>query len=78
VDGNRVFQWIANFDEATTTHEEFLAFLEAAEAYILNMALVGPDLEAELEDDGWGEDDWDDEWGEDDWDDDAEGDFDDF
>lgn len=69
VDGNRVFQWIANFNEATVSHEEFLTFLEAAESYVLNIALVGEDVEADIEDD---------EWGEDDWDDDFKDDFDDF
>ena len=70
VDGNSIFRWIAEFDEATATHDEFMNFLEAAESYILNMALVGSDL-ASFEDD-------EDDWGEDDWEDDFEDDFDDF
>ena len=70
VDGNRVFQWLANFDEATTTYDEFRSFLEAAETYILNMALVGSDL-ASVDEDEWDDDDWgDDDWGDDDWGDD--------
>lgn len=40
VDGNKVFQWIADFDKATVTNQQFDEFLEAAEAYILNMATV--------------------------------------
>ncbi len=41
VDGNRVFRWIAEFNEATTDHQQFLDFLGHAESYILNSALVG-------------------------------------
>lgn len=40
VAGNKVFQWIADFDEATTRHESFVTLLEAAESYILNMSVV--------------------------------------
>ncbi|MBU6953582.1 hypothetical protein [Hahella sp. HN01] len=36
VDGNRIFQWIANFNEAAVRQEDFIAFLQAAESYILN------------------------------------------
>ncbi|MFH1717984.1 MAG: hypothetical protein ABIF19_11570 [Planctomycetota bacterium] len=52
VDGNKVFQWIADFDKATVTTQQFEEFLEAAEAYILNMATVGegPEFGEEEED----------------------------
>ncbi|WLQ15880.1 hypothetical protein O5O45_08130 [Hahella aquimaris] len=36
VDGNRIFQWIANYNEAAVRQEDFIAFLQAAESYILN------------------------------------------
>lgn len=41
VDGNKIFQWVANFNEASVRHEDFLAFVQAAEAYILNFTSVG-------------------------------------
>jgi hypothetical protein len=71
VEGNRVYQWIADFEEATTTHEAFLTFLEAAESYILNMALVGSETEliAEDEDDFGDFDDFGDDGFEDEFDD---------
>ncbi|CBL45778.1 Conserved hypothetical protein [gamma proteobacterium HdN1] len=36
VDGNRIFVWIANFNEASIRQEDFVNFLQAAESYILN------------------------------------------
>ncbi len=69
VDGNRIFGWIADFDEATVRHDQFLEFLEAAESYILNIALVGPEPDSfEAEEDEWEED----------WDEDFDDDFEDF
>jgi hypothetical protein len=59
VDGNKVFQWIANFDQATVTDEQFQTFLEAAEAWILAQAAdsgVPPSAE-EAEDEEEDEDD---------------------
>lgn len=38
VDGNRVFQWIANFEEGSVRQEDFVWFLQAAESYILNFS----------------------------------------
>ena len=38
VDGNRVFQWIANFNESSVRQEDFVQFLQAAESYILNFS----------------------------------------
>lgn len=38
VDGNKVFQWIAQFDEGSVRQEEFADFLQAAESYILNFS----------------------------------------
>ena len=38
VDGNKVFQWIANFDQSNVTDDQFQTFLEAAEAWILAQA----------------------------------------
>jgi len=38
VDGNRVFQWIASFDQSSVTDDQFQAFLEAAEAWIIAAA----------------------------------------
>ena len=46
VDGNQVFQWIANFSEGTIQQEDFRDFLQAAESYILNFTSVsGGDME---------------------------------
>lgn len=36
VDGNKVFQWVANFEEGSVRQEDFVDFLQAAESYILN------------------------------------------
>lgn len=38
IDGNRVFQWIAGFDQSSVTDEQFQVFLESAEAWILATA----------------------------------------
>ena len=38
IDGNRVFQWIAGFDQASVTDEDFQGFLDAAEAWIIAQA----------------------------------------
>ena len=38
VEGNRVYQWIADFSEATVREEEFKAFLKSAEAWIIAQA----------------------------------------
>jgi hypothetical protein len=52
VDGNRVFQWIANFDQSSVTDEQFQGFIEAAEAWIIAQATddSAPTLGSELED----------------------------
>lgn len=34
--GNKVFQWIADFNEASVTDQEFETFLRAAEAWIIS------------------------------------------
>ncbi len=65
--GNKVFQWIANYDDATTTHEEFRNFLDAAESYILNQAVISESPTLKSNDDDF----------ESDFDDDFESDFDD-
>ncbi|MEO7962373.1 MAG: hypothetical protein ABIT38_00525 [Gemmatimonadaceae bacterium] len=38
VDGNRIFQWIATFDQASVTDESFQGFLDASEAWIIAQA----------------------------------------
>ncbi|MEL6440782.1 MAG: hypothetical protein AAFQ80_16190 [Cyanobacteria bacterium J06621_8] len=38
VEGNRVYQWIADFNESTVREEEFKAFLKSAEAWIIAKA----------------------------------------
>jgi hypothetical protein len=40
VEGNRVFQWIANFKEGTVKEDHFKAFLSAGEAWIIAQASV--------------------------------------
>jgi hypothetical protein len=50
VDGNKVFQTIANFDDGTITDQEFTEFIEAAESYILNSAVVGEEADFTDED----------------------------
>ncbi|MFN8570860.1 MAG: hypothetical protein U0132_02315 [Gemmatimonadaceae bacterium] len=36
IDGNRVFQWVAGFDQAGVTDDQFQGFLDASEAWILS------------------------------------------
>ncbi|MGB6297525.1 MAG: hypothetical protein WBF90_15265 [Rivularia sp. (in: cyanobacteria)] len=43
VEGNKVFQWIANFSEGTVREDEFRAFLTAGEAWILAQAAISDD-----------------------------------
>jgi hypothetical protein len=52
VEGNRIFQWIANFNEGAVNHDQFLEFLNSAESYILSAAAVenGGELIADEED----------------------------
>ena len=51
VDGNKIFVWIANFNESSVRQEDFVAFLQAAESYILNFSnAFGDDMELEDED----------------------------
>lgn len=49
VDGNKIFQWIANFNEASVRQEDFIAFVQAAESYILNFTSAGDELMMEEE-----------------------------
>lgn len=44
VDGNKIFQWIANFNEASVRQEDFITFVQAAESYILNFTSTGDEL----------------------------------
>jgi len=41
VDGNKIFQWIANFNESSVRQEDFITFVQAAESYILNFTSTG-------------------------------------
>ena len=41
--GNKVFQWIAGYDPATVTEQDFQEFKDAAEAWILAQAAEGPE-----------------------------------
>jgi hypothetical protein len=71
IDGNRVFQWIAGFDQSSVTDDQFQVFLEAAEAWILATATddsepsVSEEAEEEDEDEDFDsiekeiDDDWD-------------------
>ncbi|HEX4939538.1 MAG TPA: hypothetical protein VFX11_12745 [Candidatus Kapabacteria bacterium] len=43
VDGNKIFVWIANFNESSVRQEDFAAFLQAAESYILNFTNASGD-----------------------------------
>jgi hypothetical protein len=38
IDGNKVFQWIAAFDQSNVTDEQFQALLDASEAWIISAA----------------------------------------
>ncbi len=53
IDGNRVFQWIAAFDQSSVTDEQFQVFLESSEAWILATATDSsePGLGEEAEED---------------------------
>jgi len=56
VDGNKVFQTIAEFDDGTVTDQEFNEFIEAAESYILNSAVVDDEADfTEENDDDFGD-----------------------
>jgi hypothetical protein len=75
VEGNKVFQWIANFDGAgRVVDEDFRAFLESAEAWILAQASVDVKIIADGENGEEDEDEDDEEFAEkedddfDDWD----------
>ncbi|MEP7383183.1 MAG: hypothetical protein ABI910_15945 [Gemmatimonadota bacterium] len=67
IDGNRVFQWIAYFDHASVTDEDFQGFLDAAEAWIIAQAtddsapIAADDIELDENDPELGDDadDWD-------------------
>ena len=56
IDGNRVFQWAADFDQSGVTDDQFQAFLEAAESWIIATATddseptLGEEAEEEDED----------------------------
>lgn len=67
VEGNKVFQWIANFSEGTVRDADFQTFLSAAEAWIIAQASMEEDDDSFGSDDDDMEEDWDDE--EDDFDD---------
>jgi hypothetical protein len=42
IEGNKVFQWVANFGgPGTVTEQSFKSFLESAEAWILSQATAG-------------------------------------
>lgn len=52
VDGNKIFVWIANFNEVSVRQEDFVSFLQAAESYILNFSNAsGEDMELEDDED---------------------------
>jgi len=67
VDGNRVFQWVASFDQAGVTDEQFQAFLDASESWILAQATddsepsgAGEDEEEDIDSEvNDSDDDWD-------------------
>jgi hypothetical protein len=42
VEGNKIFQWIADFEQPSVTEEKFLEFLESAEAYIIANSEIQP------------------------------------
>ncbi|MGY1705703.1 hypothetical protein ACI79C_14130 [Geodermatophilus sp. SYSU D00697] len=54
VQGNRVFRWVADFNEGTTSYDDFAAMVDAAEAYIHAQAALSEesaDLFAEEDED---------------------------
>jgi hypothetical protein len=68
IDGNRVFQWIASFDQAGVTDEAFQTFLDASEAWILAQAADDSEPAAIGETESEDEIDIDDSEFDDDWD----------
>ena len=62
VDGNRIFKWIADFDQGAVRNEAFRAFVDAAESWILaqGAAEEAPETGGEPVLSGGDEDDWDD------------------
>lgn len=42
LEGNKVFQWIARFDQSTASDQEFLELKDSAESWILAQGAVGP------------------------------------
>lgn len=73
VDGNRIFRWVADFEQSSVSEDDFDEFLEAAETYILNRSLVDEVLQDVETDDGF-EDDFEDDF-QDDFEDDFQDDF---
>lgn len=67
VDGNKIFKWVADFNEATIRQEDFIEFIQSAESYILNFTTAS-DGEMDMMDDADFEDE--DEFGLDDFEDD--------
>ena len=51
VEGNKIFQWIAEFNEGIVREGEFREFLSAAEAWIIAQASIDSEEPAEDEDD---------------------------
>ena len=52
IKSNKIFQWLAEFDEATVTDDAFFNYLEDAESYIIEQAqLAGHDEQGYEEDD---------------------------
>jgi hypothetical protein len=56
IDGNRVFQWIAEFDQSSVTDDRFHEFLESAESWIISVATddsepTGDEPEKEIDED---------------------------
>ncbi|MDJ0590873.1 MAG: hypothetical protein QNJ72_12890 [Pleurocapsa sp. MO_226.B13] len=75
VEGNRVYQWIADFNEATVREEEFRAFLKSAEAWIIARASLEDSNGSSFNGKGKGDfSDFDDEF-DNDFDDDFDDDF---
>lgn len=58
--GNKVFQWIANFNEATVSDEEFETLIRSAEAWIIAQSAI-PQDEDSFSDDDEGFDDFEDD-----------------
>lgn len=62
VDGNRIFRWIASFDQGNVRDEQFRELLESAEAWILAQASEGAELEAPGGEEEFGENVGEDDW----------------